>query len=1659
MTTIDPISVSGQLSDAYRRYLGSLITPNDPRIRTALAEEIARSASSERGLMKGPYLELTPAYAQARSARELIAAGDLSKTFAELESDSFSLDRPWYEHQQRALAHVRDGRNLVVATGTGSGKTESFLLPVLDRLLEAHADGDTAPGVRALLLYPMNALANDQLKRLRQVLANVPQITFGRYTGETPERRRDAEDKFRVQHPGAAILPNELLSREEMRATPPHLLLTNYAMLEYLLLRPEDSELFGSPTASTWRFIVVDEAHVYDGANGAEIGYLLRRLRERVAPTQPLQHIATSATVGSDLTKAATFASDLFGSSFDAARSDIVAATHRVVASERTWGEFDADALFPGQTLSGLVASARACGAPDVSDFHILAGESTVQDLHRLGAGHPRTVTEVLARLTRRDLDQSQLTTLIDLAAKARDIDGTPALSAKYHLFARATEGAFTCLSPAGPHLTLARREVCECGWCVFELAACRKCGGVHVVGTEASDGGRKTFSPKSDGDPSRMVWLSLQMSDDADLDEDDVVLEDASSSDAKTIGFCPKCGTLSPKPGGTCTNAGCGTTTLGAARHSVGPAGPRKCVQCGGNSPRIVRRFESGNDASVSVLTTSLYQQLPPGELEHGDLPGDGRKLLVFSDSRQQAAFFAPYLEQSYERLMQRRMLNAAAGQASLDGEAAAVPDIAVAARTLATKARYFTEGTTPMSRQTAAQTWVQAELVTLDERQSLEGVGLLRWRMREPASTPSLQPLRDLGLNEREALDLLQVLVRSIRLQGGVAALEHVDLKDSIFEPRLGPIYVRSYGSDAKRKVLSWAPTTANGVQYKNSRSDYLGRVLERLGHPEVDAAKTLESIWKVLSTPGSELHHWIRQSTLGNLGTVAQLEPEAIEAVVLGADDPAWRCDRCGNVSGYSVVDVCARYRCRGTLTRIDDRADRDGHYAYLYRSLDAIALRAMEHTAQWTSEEAATIQQQFIDGKVNVLSCSTTFELGVDVGELQSVVLRNVPPTISNYIQRAGRAGRRSDSAALVLTYAQRRSHDLGVYAEPARQIAGAVRTPVVPTQNPRLAERHFYSVALSAFWRAEAEHGRRFTTAEDFFGIPDGGDQSAAARAAEWVLSRRDELQPSIERLGTATKLATADFAWTGWSTRLAELLDAVGIEYRSETGAYDELVDKAFAEQRGSQGDYFKRVRTTLQRRQLLGFLANRNLIPKYGFPVDTVEMKIPGGLAEATKLDLARDLSQAIFEYAPGSSFVAAGKVWRSAGIARQKERENAPVYYRICNDCDTYTESVEEDRDPCTTCGAAPSGHPQKYIEPRFGFLADTTTERTGDAPPRASWRGQLRIAQPGNVVQSDTFEVAGGIVAFDVHERSSLVRINPGGSDRGFKVCGFCGFSIVGHETWPSSHRDPMRNKLCTGRASTYSLAHRYETDVLRIRFPRAWDGADPESTSRSVLYALIQGAADVLQIAATNIDGALTGYHTAAPTLDIVDTVPGGAGYARIIAAALPEVLHGALQRTSRCECGAETSCSMCLRTFSNQRYHDRLVRGAASDYLASLLLSGGAVAPATLDRAYPTQDRDADRNLSDWDAALLDADPTLSAALEALRDAGLSSPAVGHEVDGWPVECGWPSHRFAIVTDEDPARDEDLRRQGWHVDVAVGDFDVDALSERAKAALR
>jgi ATP-dependent helicase YprA (DUF1998 family) len=214
-----------------------------------LLDQIHKGLKTKNKFVKGPYLEMTAPYQTGASLSQLIEEGIVSPLLKNISQDDIPLDRPLYVHQEEAIRKLNKGRNIVISTGTGSGKTESFLIPIINELYRQKEKNELGPGVRALIVYPMNALANDQVKRLRSLLKHAPDVTFGRYTGETLETKEKAEDEYRRFHNGEDRLPNELLSREEMRKTPPHILITNYAMLEYLLLRPSDSPFFDGPYA------------------------------------------------------------------------------------------------------------------------------------------------------------------------------------------------------------------------------------------------------------------------------------------------------------------------------------------------------------------------------------------------------------------------------------------------------------------------------------------------------------------------------------------------------------------------------------------------------------------------------------------------------------------------------------------------------------------------------------------------------------------------------------------------------------------------------------------------------------------------------------------------------------------------------------------------------------------------------------------------------------------------------------------------------------------------------------------------------------------------------------------------------------------------------------------------------------------------------------------------------------------------------------------------------------------------------------------------------------------------------------------------------------------------------------------------------------------
>jgi len=1296
---LDPIYATNHLKQSYLRYLATAFPLKD----AALAGQFRALLDEPERLVKGPYLEATPPFQTDTSIGDLIRERVLARHFERLDAH-LPVNRPLYVHQVRAIRSVVAGRNVVIATGTGSGKTESFLIPILNLLFDELDKRTLGPGVRALLLYPMNALANDQRKRLRRLLASTPEITFGRYTGETENNRRVAEEQFRRNYPCEARLPNELLSREEIQQNPPHILLTNYAMLEYLLLRPEDSVLFDGGYAQSWRFLVLDEAHAYNGAVGIEIAMLLRRLADRVVQSErgKLRCVATSATLGGgkgDVEKVARFASRLFSEPFEP--GDVVEATRvPLSALGEGWGSPGPAlygellrALDSNASLGDVLAIARhhkvpesalsIASNPGTRDgaarllYEALKGDRRLIALRRVLEAGPQLLERVAEQVVGPE-SSTDLVALVALAARARaGEDDLPLLPARYHVFVRALEGAYVALGDQ-PRLYLERTHQTlgdEIG-VAFEAATCKRCGQLYIVGSTVGEDPPRLVHPPTlpEDNNSPVEFYRLLSSDEFSEvrdDEDEMVASDDDSIDGSQEQFtlCAGCGAIR-RVGELVELCDCSSTRRWVVERV--PSRDRQvnhCRGCGTRSPGLVLRFLTGQDAPASVLATAVYQTLPPVTVQetaanpldddwHGTSPRtneyvDGRKLLIFSDSRQDAAFFACYLDRTYSQILRRRLITELLSKRpEITRDRWRIRDFVEELLILAEKKRLFAESLSRRQRRSEVWIWVLLELLATDRRHGLEGVGLLGFELRMPLEWHPPGPLmqRPWNLTPDEVWTLYQVLLDSFRLQQAITFPDGVSVEDPAFAPRARELYFRQQGSSPKRGIFSWS---AARPHFWNRRLDFLAklhRTCDGTEAPQNVLQELLEQVWS-RSLTARIFQDYLAESHVEGEGIVYRLRHEFFE--LAGYEEGGWfRCDRCGSLTRLCVRNICPMYLCDGRLHACDPKVElANNHYRRLYLDSPLVPLTVEEHTAQLTADAAAKLQEQFVQGQVNVLSSSTTFELGVDVGELEAVFLRNVPPETANYVQRAGRAGRRTEATAFAVTFCQRRSHDLSHYREPERMIAGRIEPPYFELRNEKIVRRHVQATALAQFFRGAPEF---FGKVKKFF-LDDYPPEGGPERFEAFLQTHPSDLASALDRIVPQGELHYELRLKTwGWLPLLFDVQDGclrrAADELRGDVRALETRRQELAALQRPS--DYILRALNTIHDRQLIEYLANRGVLPKYGFPVDVVELNLAHRGEAASRLELERDLRIAISEYAPESEVVAGRFKWRSYAL-----------------------------------------------------------------------------------------------------------------------------------------------------------------------------------------------------------------------------------------------------------------------------------------------------------------------------------------------------------------------------------------------------------------------
>lgn len=1547
-----PVQASREISQKYKRYLSTLFSMDDADYQRQFVEQL----SSVETLAKGPFLDVTDAFRKGLTLHDLISHGELPQSFARL---NLYLDRPLYQHQLTALEKVSKGENLIVSTGTGSGKTESFLYPILRSLMQEYEAGSLREkGVRALLIYPMNALANDQVERLRQILADFPEITFGSYTGQTQQTYTQALADYHALNDGASPKENELISREQMQKTPPHLLITNYAMLEYLMVRPKESSFFTPEHTHHWNYVVLDEAHVYHGSTGIEVSMLLRRLKTRLA-RENMQYILTSATLGGEDENEAVahFGTNLCASTFspqNVVRADRIRPQKpsqlRELGTEfyRRVAQAIMQELPESAILTEISALISDCPQGDLGEvLYTLLQSDPLYWRIRSQTEVPRTINDLMHLL---HLRECELTDFVTVATRAVH-DGGKLFDARYHMFLRATESVYVTLPP-DKRLFLTARKVHtnENGidFKVFEVAACSHCRAVYLIGNE-KDGILEQSSSAQDDVRCAYLLANAQESD------DEHTLEE-SGENVEEYEICARCGRVCRRGARhICEHEATYYVPVQKVTLTEGRQTLTKCPHCENtNTMGILRRFFAGQEAVTSVIGTSLFESLPSHLMEYQppqdtddeeddfgfndgpiqsltiEKPVSAKQFIAFSDNRQAAAFYSTYLDQTYRNILYKRLVLEALKQRSDTGKSLDALAADVAAQ--------YEEHHIGLPSTSLKEGWkaVLHEAMDLTGTNSLYSMGMIGFSV-EDVQIPALPKA---GLSKQDMVTLCNILADSMMSEGAIDYPEVMNREDRSFFIYNGTEsrYTLS-SSDPRAGLKSFLPSQQGR---SNRRMEYVQKLFAAKGMRSDNEYVTnfLTQIWKrIFIKPDVGILH-VKDGTYA-------LSSEKLMAM---RPRQVFICSKCKRITQHNIENICPAYHCEGKLLPLDVQEHfRDNHYYNLYSTLEMRPLRVVEHTAQLDRSTAYEYQKLFKQKKIDILSCSTTFEMGVDVGSLETVFMRNMPPSPSNYAQRAGRAGRSLYSAAFALTFCNKSSHDFSFFRAPEQMIRGKIDPPIFKIENEKICQRHLFASAFSMFWQHNENY---FRDVQTFFDEDENG-LSGYALFCSYINSKPDDLRAFLRSflpnlLTKEESLGVDSFAWIPRLIGDEGVLTLAAAEYRDDVSHLDELYQRLTREKRKGADALLHRL-NTYKRENILTFLSRKNVLPKYGFPVDTVELRIIDRKNQSKiGLELQRDLSMAISEYAPGSQIVANGKLITSRYIRKAPQRGWKMQRYNRCTECGSlnlhFYSGTEDDGfhyTVCDTCGAQLKGGGLVYLIPEFGFEADGESIRApGLKKPKRTYHGEVCYIPNRENPEPAEFQVGNALVQMTMDSNTELAVLN----QSNFFVCDCCGYTELNEKLY--SRRMKKRHETSGGthcRCETltrYSLAYRFKTDAVQLRFVN-YDISNFDEAI-SILYGILEGVSRASNIERNDIAGCLNWFynevtHSGNYGFIIYDCTPGGAGHSRRLqdCATLERSLRKTLDLMEHCDCGSErmeTSCYSCLRNYYNQKYHDILQRG-------------------------------------------------------------------------------------------------------------------------------
>lgn len=1642
---LNPITYTENVIGDFLRYQLTTYPFADPNLYEQMRLLLNLEETRSTPLMKGPYIKLSPSFRQGAEVTELVDQGVIHPHMSNL------IPYPSvYGHQETAIRAIAEGRSTLVSTGTGSGKTEAFLYPVISRCLTLR-DQNIPPGIMAVIVYPMNALAEDQLGRLRELLCGSG-IAFGMYIGKTPEKEAEvvgkrlpagaspatynAEVKKAQQENKryAIYPPEERPSREEMRKSPPRILLTNVKQLELLLTRQRDVELFDG---AILEYLVFDEAHTFSGAAGAETAALIRRLRTFCGrDAAETVCIATSATIvdpDGDPDAGRTFAARFFG-----VNPTEVALVTEEYDQQQVWAaSLQMPPALPGDPslhLKNILESLEDKDAGKLirSTFQAMTGQAidasrwpeSLYDhlaanelVYNLVAAltEPRTLVDLVATLEKRvgrPVPEEEVLIWLALGAAARKNE-RPFLRPVVHAFVRGVGGAVVTFPPGQPHpqLYLSAETVPQSfqqsRLYSLPVSTCTTCGQhyfIHHVAdfnfTGKSPSGGKAvgnsrvwppLDPANGGQ--RVVLLDRLTTGDASDDEDDLAM----TGPGTPLYFCRACGSLHPEDQARCTNCGredelVRLFAMPSKDTSLGYLS--SCIACRARGGRRVGGYREPI-RPVRAVTVSDVHVLAQNMIQHAER----RRLLVFADNRQDAAFQAGWMQDHARRFRLRALMYdhirpnpISIGDLTARVDRALDQDDALSRVLLPEVWREHTKEAAGLEHATNRKYFLRIQIL----REIVTGV---RQRLGlEPWGRIQVQYL---GLNED--LSFIRRWAEPLGLEPdllaeGVASLLDNFRRNGILLDRQGEIF-SCFWSEGQREIqrgyMPLMPNIPRALKLRRDPNNNRNRVTQllsekgntltkqtatRWGVPKDHIEAFMEELWHALTAetrllaPVVIVNQWNKPAR--GFSEVYQIDADRL-LISPSPQQGVYRCQICRRAHSRPTPHmVCMAWQCRGTLQFEPESGD-----DYDLRLLDQefSMVRSREHSAQVPATDREFLERMFKgEGEhVNTLVCTPTLELGVDIGALDAVLMRNVPPLPANYWQRAGRAGRRH-RMAVNLTYARPASHDQSYYREPLRLLQGLIYPPRFNLRNELMVEKHVHATILATLHQlmrldsplTAADRAEIADTLKHCFPTqvkPYLFDEKGHVRDApldvtvlrQLIVKHREILLTDIRAIfaqgwpqdaavAVTEERLQAYLTQTGsqltevilriwkrlqWALSQMDRLDAA----RQKKGTLDPDEDAL----RTRCDRLVKRLKGVQRRRReaeghddtnTYSVLAAEGFLPGYGLDTGSIQAtaQTPPSISWLKDFNLPRPPALALREYVPGNLIYANGNRF----IPRFYHLEpDEPTYFQV----DTANQAIVE-----VGSGSLEMGAGLSVVDLTAIPICEVDLTHQSHISDEEDYRFQLAVSTVGYEQNRHS-----GGKAYHWGSKNLLLRhgvylrlVNIGVASLlmeqrlGYPICLVCGqsrsplASQADRDKFAQDHQE-----RCGQPVRPVGFFADIVADALMLR------DCPNRQEAYSVAEALRLGAAQVLEMEVEDLQVLIIG-HSGSEAVDMLlyDPMPGGSGLLEQMRSRWPEVIQAALTVVQGCPAACDTACIDCLYSFRNAFYHRYLNRHTAADRL-------------------------------------------------------------------------------------------------------------------------